>query len=107
MRAVALYYEGHHARPIKTVHGVEALAMLEHLTKRDGDKGMIVNDKKTTLLCIYAASLFEKENLATLLIVAQKTMKTLGYHVDNNCDQARKPRQVAICSRLWARTSTV
>ena len=59
MKIVALFYEGHLPRPTKTIHSVESQAILDNIIKNAGEKGMMVNDDKTSLLCVSAATSFE------------------------------------------------
>ena len=106
MKTVALCSEGDPPRPIKIIHPVESQAMLDHVVMRAADKGMLVNDAKTNLMCITAASSYSAR--AELMgrngekICDKKSMKTLGYILDSDCGQSSNV--AAMRSKLRART---
>ena len=53
MKQVALCFEGDPPVATKKVHPVESQAMLDHITARAAEKGMVVNDKKTgPVMCV-------------------------------------------------------
>ena len=106
MKTVALCSEGDPPRPIKIIHPVESQAMLDHVVMRAADKGMIVNDVKTNLMCVTAASSYSAR--AELVgrdgekISDKKSIKTLGYVLDSDCGQSSNV--AAMRSKLRART---
>ena len=55
MKKVSMYVN-QHGKNIKCIHPVKAQAMMNHITTRAAEKGMVVNGSKTTLMCINAAS---------------------------------------------------
>ena len=87
MKAVALCTEGDPPSFFKLVHAAQSQSMLDHVTVRAGE--ILVNDGKTSLLCISAATSFDAR--AALKgrngeqINSAKTIKTLGFHLDKDC----------------------
>ena len=107
IKTVALCYEGHPPRPTKTIYPVESQAVLDNIIKNASEKGMVVNDSKTSLLCVTAATSFEAKAFLKMrdrtTIKSKQSMKLLGYIVfDQDCGQASNVS--AICAKLRSRS---
>ena len=94
-------------KPVKTVHPVKTQALLEHVTKRANQKGMVVNDKKTTIMCVSAATSYEARARVTDRngenISSNRSMKVLGCVLDSDCTMKGQAESVRkkLRSRTW------
>ena len=93
----------------KDVNPPKSQIMFDHISKCATDRGMIVNKKKTGLMCTSAAVSFEpRAHLRDedgSQISSQKSLKVLGFTFDS--DASVKTQANAVKSKLRARTWTL
>ena len=107
MRAEPLMIHG--GKLIKTTSAPEAQAMLEHIIKRAEERGMVVNDDKTGVMCVSGATSFEagvKLRARNGEVAGSSTMKCLGVTIDNDCSFKTHVSNLAakIRSKTWTLT---
>ena len=108
MRALPLLERD--GRFFKQTAAPAAQSMLEHIAKRAADRGMIVNDAKTGVMCVSGALSFEpKVELKSRQgdpILGAQSMKFLGITLDSDCTFGThvKNLRTAIRRRSWALT---
>ena len=92
-------------KPVKIIHPTRSQEMLNHITRNAEDRGMKVNDSKTKVLCISAATSFKAEAVlsgrAGEKIEGQSTLKVLGFWFDS--DGSVRSQAEHVCQRLRAR----
>lgn len=77
-----------HGKPVKQVHDSTSQAMFDHICNEAPNRGMRVNDTKTSLMCVSAATSF----LASAMLIgrdnvrieSQDHMKILGFTLDHD-----------------------
>ena len=103
LRKEPLLTEG--GESIKLVSPTRTLSLLETITENAKDKGMIVNESKTTLMCFSAAKTFipkVKLNLDGVEIKSSDTVKLLGITLTNNCSFLK--HTIAVKNKLRAKS---
>ena len=104
MRAEPLMVQD--SKLIKITTAPQAQAMLEHVTKKAEERGMIVNDSKTGIMCVSGATSFKagvKLSGRSGEIVGSKTLKCLGVTIDSDCSFKSHVKNLAakIRSKTW------
>ena len=99
----------HRGKLIKTTSAPQAQAMLEHIIKRAEERGMVVNDDKTGVMCVSGAMSFEagvKLRGRNGDVVGSTSMRCLGVTIDNDCSFKTHLNNLAakIRSKTWTLT---
>ena len=86
-----------------------AQKMLEHLTRRASERGMVVNDAKTAVMCVSAAASFDPRVKLTERnepIKEARSMKFLGITLDQDCtfDTHVQNLRSSVRRRSWTLT---
>ena len=91
----------------KVVNPVGSQKMFEHISERARSRGMLVNEKKTGLVCVSAAKSFKAK--ASLMcdgekVESTKSTKLLGFVFDTDAGAASQAASVAarLRSRTWS-----
>ena len=106
LRAVPMLQE--EGRFIKIAHLDRTRMLLKHVTKRANESGMLVNNSKTSLMCVSAARSFEPRvgiDRGGTRVEGSTSMKILGVILDNDCTFCSHSR--AVVRKLRARTWTL
>ena len=105
MKKVSMYVN-QHGQNIKCVHPVKAQAMMDHITTRAAEKGMVVNGSKTTLMCINAATSYKTSAKLTDqsggVIESVNKANYLGVTIDSDCSLTSHVQNIR--SKMRART---
>ena len=86
MRGACLLQEG--GRYFKAVSDPDTERLLNHIATRAEAKGMVINKKKTGLMCVSAATSFDSRVSVCVqdeTIIGSSTMRILGVLLDKDC----------------------
>ena len=92
---------------VREIHPVRSQALLEHIVDRSAAQGMVVNDNKTTLMCVSAATSYKARAVLkdrnNNTIRSEDTMKILGCNIDATCGMGTQAENVRkkLRSRTW------
>ena len=74
--------------PFKETHAEKTGRLLEHIRKKAKEKGLVVNEKKTVLMCVSAAKTFQARTSIVFggqMVRGVDRRKILGVTLDNDC----------------------
>ena len=103
MRRSALLVEDGHF--FKIVRDRQTEGLLKHIAKRAEERGMVINEKKTGLLCISAATSFSTKAQVVLnnqQVTGTESLRILGLTIDSDC--TFKSHVNALKSKLRSKT---
>ena len=86
MKEVPLLVEN--GRPFKETHVEQTSSLLEHIRVNAEEKGLLVSEKKTVLMCVSAAKSFEARTSVLFnnqSVKGVNKMKILGVTLNNDC----------------------
>ena len=93
---------------IKEIHDQRTQNMFDHVVKRAEERGMRVNDRKTVVVCISAATSFQARAIVygrqEEVITSQQSLKILGFTLDSDGGFATHVANIVkkMRSRIWA-----
>ena len=94
-------------KPIKSKHDIESQNVFRRMVRRAEERGMVVNNAKTKVLCVSDAQTYKAEaylkDCDGADIKSSGSMKVLGYHMDSrpSCHAHVRALQVRMRDTTW------
>ena len=91
----------------KETHAEKTTGLLEHVRRNAERKGMVVNEKKTGLMCVSASRSYKAKisiEFSGQRVRGESTLKILGVSLDQDCTFKTPVKNIAkkLRQRTWA-----